>query len=54
VASEAHYGVSGIDFDAVRKSTKSLTGFPEAASSARLGEKSYDGGLQLFATFSNL
>jgi NAD(P)-dependent dehydrogenase (short-subunit alcohol dehydrogenase family) len=31
VASEAHKDASGIDFDAVRKPTKSLTGLPEYA-----------------------
>jgi NAD(P)-dependent dehydrogenase (short-subunit alcohol dehydrogenase family) len=31
VSSEAHYGASEIDFEAVRKPTKSLTGFPEYA-----------------------
>lgn len=31
VSSEAHYRVSDIDFDAVRRPTKSLTGFPEYA-----------------------
>jgi NAD(P)-dependent dehydrogenase (short-subunit alcohol dehydrogenase family) len=31
VASEAHNGVSRIDFDAVRRPTKSRTGFPEYA-----------------------
>jgi len=31
VASAAHYGARGIDFEAVRKPTKSLTGMPEYA-----------------------
>jgi NAD(P)-dependent dehydrogenase (short-subunit alcohol dehydrogenase family) len=31
VSSEAHYGASEIDFEAVRKPTRSLTGFPEYA-----------------------
>jgi retinol dehydrogenase-12 len=31
VSSEAHYDASEIDFEAVRKPTKSLTGFPEYA-----------------------
>ncbi|HEX4108674.1 MAG TPA: SDR family NAD(P)-dependent oxidoreductase [Solirubrobacteraceae bacterium] len=31
VASEAHYGVSGIDFEAVRKPTRTITGFHEYA-----------------------
>lgn len=29
VASDAHYGAKGIDFDAVRRPTKSVTGMPE-------------------------
>ena len=31
VASEAHYGAKGIDFDAIRRPTKSVTGFSEYA-----------------------
>lgn len=31
VASDAHYGASGIDYDAARRPTRSRTGFPEYA-----------------------